>query len=119
MNLKMNFITTNRPYQEGTVEVFQQKLDTRGIKKATLMITALGLYEAALNNKKIGDALFTPGFTYYPSHLYYQSYDVTDMLTGDDILTVYLAQGWYCGRFNFENKVKIYGEYPQTDGGLT
>jgi len=112
MELKQHFITTNRPFIEGTVEVFQQRVSASNIKKATLNITALGLYEAEINGKKVGDALFTPGFTYYPSHLYYQSYDVTDMLTGEDTLTVYLAQGWYCGRFTFENKVQIYGECP-------
>ena len=112
MSLKNHFITTNRPYQEGTVEVFQQKITAENVKKATLTITALGLYEAELNGRKMGDALFTPGFTYYPSHLYCQTYDVTGMLTGDDVLTVYLAQGWYCGRFTFDNKVQIYGECP-------
>lgn len=112
MELKQHFITTNRPFQEGSVEVFQQKIAASGVKKATLAITSLGLYEAEINGKKIGDALFTPGFTYYPTHLYYQTYDVTGLLTGEDTLTVYLAQGWYCGRFTFDNKVKIYGEYP-------
>lgn len=112
MELKQHFITTNRPFIEGTVEVFQQRVSASNIKKATLNITALGIYEAEINGKKVGDALFTPGFTYYPSHLYYQSYDVTDMFAGEDILTVYLAQGWYCGRFTFNNNVQIYGECP-------
>ena len=119
MNLKEHFITTNRPYQEGAVEVFQQKINAENIKNVTLTITALGLYEAELNGKKIGDALFTPGFTYYPSHLYCQTYDVTDMMTGEDVLTVYLAQGWYCGRFTFDNKVQIYGECPAVSWVLT
>ena len=119
MELKKHFITTNRPYREGTVEVFRQKLDTQGVRKATLAITALGLYEAELGGKKVGDALFTPGFTYYPTHLQYQVYDVTGMLTGEDTLTVYLAQGWYCGRFSFENKVQIYGECPAVSWILT
>lgn len=119
MDLKKHFITTNRPYYEGTVEVFKQTMNTHGVKKATLAITALGLYEAEINGKRIGDALFTPGFTYYPTHLYYQTYDVTDLLTGDDTLMVYLAQGWYCGRFTFENKVKIYGECPAVSWILT
>ena len=112
MNLKQHFITTARPYREGSVEVFKQKLKTNTVRRATLTITALGLYEAEINGKKVGDALFTPGFTYYPAHLYYQTYDVTGMLTGSDTLTVYLAQGWYCGRFTFDNKVQIYGEHP-------
>ena len=119
MNLKEHFITAKRPWQEGAVEVFQQKIVAENIKKATLCITALGLYEVELNGKKVGDALFTPGFTYYPSHLYCQTYDVTDMLTGEDTLTVYLAQGWYCGRFTFENKAQIYGEAPAVSWVLT
>ena len=94
------------------MEVFQQKLKTDTVRKATLIITALGLYEAEINGKKVGDALFTPGFTYYPTHLFYQTYDITGMLTGLDTLAVYLAQCWYCGRFTFDNKVQIYGEHP-------
>lgn len=119
MELRQHFITTNRPYKEGTVEVLQQKIITSNVKKATLSITALGLYEAEINDKKIGDALLTPGFTYYPSHLYYQNYDVTDRITGEDTLMVYLAQGWYCGRFTFDNKVQIYGETPAISWILT
>ena len=119
MNLNEHFITSNRPYREGTVEVFRQKISAKNIKKATLTITALGLYEAELNGKKLGDALFTPGFTYYPTHLYYQTYEATDLLTGEDTLTVYLAQGWHSGRFTFENKVQIYGECPAVSWVLT
>ena len=119
MELKKHFITTGRPFQEGTVEVFQQKLKVSNVKKATLTITALGLYEAEINGIKVGDALFTPGFTYYPTHLYYQTYEATDLLTGEDTLTVYLAQGWHSGRFTFENKVQIYGECPAVSWVLT
>lgn len=119
MELRNHFITVPREYREGTVEVFRQKITAENVKKATLSITALGLYEAELGSKKVGNALFTPGFTYYPSHLYYQTYDVTDMLTGEDTLTVHLAQGWHCGRFTFDNKVQIYGERPAVSWVLT
>lgn len=86
MELKQHFITTNRPFREGAVEVFQQNISTQNVKKATLTITALGLYEVELNGKKVGDALFTPGFTYYPRHLYFQNYDVKGMLNAENIL---------------------------------
>lgn len=119
MELKNHFITVPREYREGTVEVFEQKITSEHVKKATLTITALGLYEAEINGKKVGDVLFAPGFTYYPTHLYFQSYDVTNLLTGSDTLTVYLGQGWYCGRFTFDNKVQIYGENPAVSWLMT
>lgn len=110
--LREHFITVERPFVDGTVEVFQQNITAESVKKATLSITALGMYEAEINGKKVGDVLFAPGFTYYPRNLQYQIYDVTDLLTGKDVLKVYLGQGWYCGRFTFHNKTQIYGEYP-------
>lgn len=119
MELRDHFICVDRPYTEGAVEVFEQSIRAGQIKKAELVITALGLYEAEINGKKVGDALFTPGFTYYPKDLHFQRYDVTNLLTGCDTLTVYLAQGWYCGRFGFKNKVQIYGETPAVSWILT
>lgn len=117
IDLKPYFITTDRPFTEGAVEVFTQRIE--GCGKATLTITALGLYEAEINGVKVGKDLFTPGFTYYPKRLNVQTYDVTDLLTGQDTLTVYLAQGWYCGRFTFDNKCQIYGEHPAAAWVLT
>ena len=109
--LREHFITSQMEYKEGTVNVFKQQIKVENIKKATLYITALGMYEAKINGKKVGDQIFAPGFTYYHRDLQYQTYDVTDMLvSGNNELRVYLGQGWYCGRFTFENKVQIYGE---------
>ena len=48
-----------------------KKIQSGKVSKAVLHMTALGIYEAEINGQKVGDALFTPGFSYYPSHLYY------------------------------------------------
>jgi alpha-L-rhamnosidase len=119
MDLKKHFITVDRPFKEGTVEVFEQQISTNNIKKAMLTITALGVYEANINNQKVGDVLFAPGYTYYPLHLNYQTYDVTSLLSDESILTVYLGQGWYCGRFTCDNKTQIYGSQPAVSWVLT
>ena len=111
-DLRQHFITVDRPYKEGTVEAFEQAIPALDAVKATLTITALGLYEAELNGKKVGDILFAPGYTYYPKNLHYQTYDVTNRLGVETLLRVYLAQGWYCGRFTCDNKTQIYGEAP-------
>ncbi len=112
VDLKAHFITVDRPYKEGTVEVFEQGIPGLDAVKATLTITALGLYEAELGGEKVGDRLFTPGYTYYPKDLHYQVYDVTERLGADTVLRVYLGQGWYCGRYTCDNKTQIYGERP-------
>ncbi len=102
-DLKNHFITVDRPYKEGTVEVFEQPVDVKDVTRATLTITALGVYEAELNGRKVGDIFLAPGYTYYPRNLHVQVYDVTDMLSSHAILRVYLGQGWYCGRFTCDN----------------
>ena len=112
LDLRTHFITVDRPYKEGTVEVFEQPVSASGVRHATLTITALGVYEAELNREKIGDLMFAPGYTYYPRNLHYQVYDVTALLAEENLLRVWLGQGWYCGRFTCDNKVQIYGERP-------
>lgn len=118
--LKTQFIKADRAYVEGAVDVFQQMIPGGDVKKATLCITALGMYEAEINGEKVGSILFAPGYTYYPRLLQVQTYDVTPMLTEkENILQVYLGQGWYCGRYTFDNKCQIYGEDSAVAWSLT
>ena len=119
MELRDLFITTERPYREGTVEVFAQAIPGGAAARATLRITALGVYEAEINGQKAGDVLFAPGFTYYPRSLQVQEYDVTQLLGRDNILRVFLGQGWYCGRFAPEGKTRVYGDRPAVAWILT
>lgn len=90
---------------------FQQQIELEDLVKADLYLTALGVYEAEINGEKVGNQIFAPGYTYYPRDLFYQKYDVRSMLNaGKSVLKVYVGQGWYCGRFTFQNKCQIYGE---------
>ncbi len=109
--LREHFIASPKEYKEGDVSIFKQQINGENVKKATLYITALGIYEAQINGERVGEQIFAPGFTYYHRDLQYQEYDVTDLLTtGENELKVFLGQGWYCGRFTFKNLVQIYGE---------
>lgn len=68
------------------------------VKSARLYATAAGLYYAELNGEKVGDDFLTPGFTEYPKHLMYQTFDVTEQLKkGENTLSVTLGNGWYIG----------------------
>ncbi|MDE6846006.1 MAG: glycoside hydrolase family 78 protein [Lachnospiraceae bacterium] len=114
--LKQYFITIDREYKEGDVAVFRQKFSGENVVSAVLFSTAMGVYDAEINGKKVGEQMFAPGYTYYPRRVLYQEHDVTALLDTEDgaenELVFYLGQGWYCGRFLCENKTQIYGEKP-------
>ncbi len=73
--------------------------------KARLYITALGLYEARINSTVVGDQIMAPGWTSYDSILYYQTYDVTKMISkGRNALGIMLGDGWYRSRLARSSK---------------
>ncbi|MBD2862670.1 alpha-L-rhamnosidase [Paenibacillus oceani] len=70
--------------------------------RATVYATALGLYELHLNGKRVGDSLFSPGWTSYRSRLQVQAYDVTDLLEEQtNALGIVLGDGWYKGNIGW------------------
>lgn len=81
------------------------------IQKASLYITCKGLYELSLNGEKVGDELFTPGWTSYHNRIQYQVFDVTErLLIGQNSIGVILADGWYRGYFGWQGKKNLYGD---------
>ncbi len=87
---------------EGEVEsqpspVFRKEFPIEGdLESARLYISGLGLYEAEINGKKVGDQELTPGWTSFQHRVQYQTYDVTPLLKGgENALGVTLGNGWY------------------------
>ena len=68
---------------------------TDKLKSAVLSVTAVGVYEAVLNGKRVGDFVLAPGWTAYEKRLQVQQYDVTDMITGTNRLEITVGKGWY------------------------
>lgn len=69
------------------------------IRSAVIYATAIGIYELSLNGKKVGEDYFAPGFTSYKHHLQYQTYDITQSMGRDNVLTAVVAGGWAVGAF--------------------
>lgn len=86
---------------------------SKPIQKAELSISATGVYEARMNDKRVGDFILAPGLTSYKSRLQYQTYDVTDMLENENTLRICLGKGWYRGRISAGDKV-----INETDGAV-
>lgn len=90
------------------VDCFRKVFSCADVKKARIYITACGLYEAKINDMRVGNIILAPGITDYRKRVQYQTYDVTDLLkSGANILTVQLADGWYrgsCGAWGLKNQ---------------
>lgn len=64
------------------------------VKRATLYISGLGSADGYLNGKRIGDDIFAPLPSLYTSTIYYNTYDVTDLIKkGNNTLGVTLGNG--------------------------
>lgn len=84
---------------------------SREIRSARVYVTSHGLYEMELNGQRVGDQLFTPGWTSYNKRLQYQTYDITQNLKiGKNVLGVILGDGWYRGFLGWNDKRNNYGE---------
>ncbi len=84
---------------------------SKKIAKATIYATAHGLYELHLNGQKVGDQVFTPGWTTYGKRLQYQVYDVTKQVqNGRNAIGAILGDGWYRGSLAWSDNWGIYGK---------
>jgi alpha-L-rhamnosidase len=81
------------------------------VQQARAYVTSHGLYQFELNGKRVGDEVFTPGWTSYNKRLQYQTYDVTGLLTkGENVAGAILGDGWYRGYIGFSGQRNFYGD---------
>ena len=84
---------------------------SKPILKARIYVTSHGFYELHLNGKKVGDQVFTPGWTSYGKRLQYQVYDVSPLLIkGNNAIGAVLGDGWYRGTLGWGNNWAVYGK---------
>lgn len=70
------------------------------IKRATVYVTGLGLYEMHLNGRRVGNHILAPEYTVYGKRIQYQTLDVTDLVvSGDNTVGAILGDGWHGDRF--------------------
>lgn len=91
--------------------------EKKTIKRATVHISGLGLYELYINGEKVSDDVLAPAPTDYRRTTLYNSYDVTSLLNGDgkaNAVGVTLGNGrYYTMRQNYKPyKIANFG-YPK------
>ena len=90
--------------------IFEKTFNSEGIViRATLYITAMGVYEAVLNGKRVGDFILAPGWTAYEKRHQYQEYDITSFIEKSNSICITVGKGWYRGPFIEWREKDIYG----------
>ena len=103
-NWKANWIEPNLEEKEKAYNpcpILRRTFKSKNkVEKARLYISAKGLYECYINEQRVGEAHFTPGWTNYNKRIQYQTYDVTKMIQEKNAIAVRLGDGWFRGQFD-------------------
>lgn len=101
---------TPRRNQRRPVDHFRTTFTSdRTVQTARLYVTARGLYQAHINDHRVGQFRLAPGSTDYRHRLQYQTYDVADLLETDNTLELQLADGWYRGSIGCFGPTNVFG----------
>ena len=86
----------------------------KDVKRATVHIAGMGLYELYINGQRIGDQVLAPAPTDYRKTILYNTYDVTSLLQTENAIGVTLGNGrFYTMRQNYKPyKIPTFG-YPK------
>ncbi len=83
---------------------------SNSIKMARLYITGVGLFEAYLNGKKIGNEYLMPYVTNYETNIQVITLPVEKYINeSDNTIEILLGKGWYMSQFGLELKENNYG----------
>lgn len=78
------------------------------VKHAECHICGLGFYEATINGQKVGESEFAPTWSDYDKTVYFNTYNVTQLIQQDDNeLRVLLGNGFYNEQGGRYTKLKI------------
>ncbi|MBE7056085.1 MAG: alfa-L-rhamnosidase [Ruminococcaceae bacterium] len=107
---RANWIRPKYDMKEEVVPLFRREfVIKKPVKKAIMYITAMGVYEATLNGKRVGNFIMAPGWTQYDKRHQYQEYDITSLLKESNVIDVTVGKGWYRGQLVGWRYKNIYG----------
>ena len=67
-----------------------------GLRRATVHVSGLGQYELSINGRRVGEDLFSPGWTGYDDTVLYDTFDVTSHVTaGHNAIGMLVGSGMY------------------------
>ncbi|MFC5790256.1 alpha-L-rhamnosidase [Agromyces tardus] len=110
-----SFISGGSPARPGDpASYFRREFAVaEGLRRATLLVTALGIVEPYLNGVRVGDEVLAPGWTSYRHRINVSSHDVTDLIAaGENAVGAIVGEGWAVGRLGWEDRRVHYADRP-------
>lgn len=101
-----NWIAPSFDTGDGAAEFIRNFTINKKAVSAALTVTSIGVYDAYLNGKRIGDFILAPGCTAYNKRLQYQTYDILNMLSENNEIVITVGKGWHRSRMS-ENRPEI------------
>lgn len=121
MEEKWNACWITAPEDREHMPVLYKDFTIQGkLSEARLYFFGAGLYEIEVNQEKAGDEYLLPGYHSYDLLQEYQTFDLTGLLQeGENRISVLLGEGWYKGRFGFDDEYyDLYGDRKKCIGEL-
>ena len=92
--LNAQWIKSSKPAVDREVVFSRNFKVKKELVSASFEVTALGVYLARINGERVGDFILAPGWTSYKHRLQVDTYDVTDMIKENNVITLGVAPGW-------------------------
>lgn len=81
--------------------------------RATLSVTAIGVFVPYMNGQRVGDEVLAPGWTSYNHRLQVSTYDVTGLISdGENAIGAIVGEGWAVGALTWELKRHNWSDRP-------
>ena len=86
-----------RHYESDPAPMMRREFAVRDeVARARLYITGLGYYDATMNGRPVSDEVLNPIWTEYRSRVYYNVFDVTELLeSGTNAIGLMVGNGWF------------------------
>ena len=104
MNTKAKWISAPVADSKAAFTFSKNIAVTKQIKKATIKVSAMGIYVLNVNGARIGNGVLTPGWTSYKHRIQYQVYDVTQSMQEENHIQISVGQGWAVGCIGYKNQ---------------
>ncbi len=107
MNKKAKWIRTTIGIGEVCPDFRTTFTVDKKVVKAEALVSARGVYDLFINGKKVGDGFMAPGWTSNFARVQYQRYDVTELIEGENAVSIIAGKGWALGNIGYHRRPAV------------